>query len=257
MMPENSQTFPFETLANFELSAVSDQQLGLMQEGVSEMLAVLEEASQQNYHVLANVLASRPEEPFTLWQHYPPGDVQDRRNGAIWFYHAHEEDDQARPWAEHGHFHLFRYTEAVREGAVAVSMPEEFDAENGGLCHLVAVSFDMSGLPVRIFTTNRWVAGEWMYPAVDVIALLDGFQIEGKPYELTTRWLQALLKLYRPQIEWALLERDRRFPEMLERYGEKWGEEKSVEVLSSVQFDLAAQIDSIEVEATRRGFESQ
>ena len=252
-MSEKLQDFPFETLASFDVSAVSDQTLKIMQEGVSEMLTVLEEAAAQNYHVLASVLASKSEEPFTQWQHYPPGDVQDKQNGAIWFYHAHEEDELGRPWAEHGHFHLFRYTEEMRKDAVAVSMPDDPDFEKGGLCHLVAVSFDMSGIPVRIFTTNRWVAGEWMYRAVDVIDLLAGFQIEAKPYELTTRWLQALLKLYRPQIEWALIERDRRIPELAERYGERWGEEKCVEVLSSVRFDLASQIDSIEIEVTRRG----
>ncbi|MEM7461350.1 MAG: hypothetical protein AAF362_01580 [Pseudomonadota bacterium] len=246
------QSFPFETLTDFDMASVSDQQLSLMTEGIGEMLAVLGEAGQQNYHVLTNVLASKTDEPFTQWQHYPPGDVQDKENGAIWFYHAHQEDELARPWDEHGHFHLFRYTELLRPDAEAVSMPDEFDTEKGGLCHLVAVSFGMDGLPIRIFTTNRWVAGEWMYPADDVIALLDGYQIEGKPYELTTRWLQALLKLYRPQIEWALRERDRRLPEMAERYGDRWGDEKTVEVLSSVTFDLAAQIAAIEAESMRR-----
>ncbi len=251
--PPQMQSFPFKTLSGFDMAGVSDSQLALMREGIDEMLAVLDAAGQHGYHVLASVLASNVETPFTQWLHYPPGDVQDKENGAIWFYHAHEEDEQARPWAEHGHFHLFRYTEALRPGAVAVSMPDDPDMEKGGLCHLVAVSFDMNGLPVRIFTTNRWVAGEWMYPASDVVELLDGYRIEGKPYELTTRWLQALLKLYRPQIEWALHERDRRLPEMAVLFGDKWGEEKSVEVLSSVTFDLAAQIDAIEAETARRG----
>ncbi|MGI9399735.1 MAG: DUF6969 family protein [Rhizobiaceae bacterium] len=234
------------------MSKVSGQTLALMQEGIGEMLSVLEEAGQQNYHVLTNVLASKADEPFTQWQHYPPGDIQDKHNGAIWYYHAHEEDKLARPWDEHGHFHLFRYTEALRPGAEAISMPDDPDMVKGGLCHLVAVSFGMDGLPIRIFTTNRWVAGEWMYPADEVIKLLDGYRIDDKPYELTTRWLQALLKLYRPQIEWALIERDHRLPEMAEKYGERWGEEKSVEVLSSVTFDLAAQVAIIEAEAMRR-----
>lgn len=246
------QTFPFETLTGLDMADVSDRHLALMLEGMDEMLAVLEEAGQRGYHVLTSVLESKTDEPFTQWQHYPPGDIQDKNNGAIWFYHAHEENELARPWDEHGHFHLFRYTEALRPGASAISMPDDPDMEKGGLCHLVAVSFGMDGLPIRIFTTNRWVAGEWMYPATDVIELLDGYRIEDKPYELTTRWLQALLKLYRPQIEWALHERDRRLPEMAARYGDRWGEDQSVEVLSSVTFDLAAQIAIIEAEAARR-----
>lgn len=253
-----SQQEGYLYLTEIDLSNVSNERLQIMQQGVDEMLAVLEESAGVGYHVLGNVLASTGEEPFVQWEHYPRGDVQDKQTGSIWFYHAHGENEVARPWFENGHFHLFRYTEMLREGAEAIAMPADPDFEKGGLCHLVAISFDPNGLPVRIFTTNRWVAGEWLYPAEDVIPLLDGFEItsedavNGKAYEFTSRWLSALLKLYRPQIEWALRERDKKIA-TLKGANPDYAEDKEIEVLSAVEFDLAAQIDAIEAEIGRRG----
>ncbi|MGB7335154.1 MAG: hypothetical protein WBD01_05105 [Salaquimonas sp.] len=253
-----SQQEGYGYLTETDLSDVTDAQIKLMQQGVDEMLTVLTEAAETGYHVLTNVLASRGEEPFVQWEHYPPGDVQDKETGAIWFYHAHGENEIARPWFENGHFHLFRYTEMLRKGAEPLALPKDPDFEKGGLCHLVAVSFDPNGLPVRIFTTNRWVAGEWLYPAEDVIPLLDGFEItskdavNGSEFTLSSRWLSALLKLYRPQIEWALRERDKKIT-ALKAVDENYSENKQIEVLSAVEFDLAGQIDAIEAEATKRG----
>ncbi len=253
-----SQMEGYVYLTETDLSDVSDQHLELMQSGVNEMLEVLEESAGAGYHVLMNVLASTGDEPFVQWEHYPRGDVQDKETGSIWFYHAHGENEIARPWNENGHFHLFRYTEMLREGAEPIALPKDPDFEKGGLCHLVAVSFDPNGLPVRIFTTNRWVAGEWLYPAEDVIPLLDGFEItseeaiNGKEFEFSSRWLSALLKLYRPQIEWALRERDKKIAK-LKASDPDYAENKDIEVLSAVEFDLAGQIDAIEAEAEKRG----
>lgn len=246
-----SQTEGYAFLTGSELSNVSTMHLQLMQQGIDEMLAVLEEAAETGYHVLASLLPKSGDDLFNQWQHYPPGDIQDSDSGSIWFYHAHTEDEIARPWNEHGHFHLFRYTEKLSPDAEAIALPAEMDMEKGGLCHLVAVSFDPNGLPVRIFTTNRWVSGEWMYRAENVIPLLDGYEMVGKNHELTSRWLCALLKLYRPQIEWALIERDRKIEE-LKAADPNYAENKEIEVLSAVEFDLAGQIDAIEAEAAKR-----
>lgn len=245
------QTRHFKTLTEFDYSSLSTQMLIHMQHGVEDMVAVLQEAAEAEYHVLTDVLASVEDEPFTQWQHYPPGDVHDRDNGALWFYHAHEEDKLARPWEEHGHFHLFTYTEHAPENAEPLALPPEPDYENGGLCHLVAVSFNNSGIPVQLFTVNRWVAMEWQYPADVVISMIDRFRIENpidgkEKYDLTSRWLMALLKVYRPQIEWALRERDALIASMKADDPDNWSEDETVEVLSAVTFDFAGQIDRIE-----------
>ena len=217
-----------------------------MQKAADDMIAVLEQAAAEQKHILIDVLNSTTPDPFTLWQHYPPGDVHDREKGALWFYHAHSDDPESRPWSEHGHFHLFVWTEHVQEGVEPIALPPEPDFENGGLCHLVAISFDNTGTPMRIFTVNRWVAMEWQYPAEEVIRLLDFFDIDNEEYALTSRWLVAALKVFRPQIEWSLRERDRVIEKLREKDPEGFSEDEDVEVLSSFPFDLGAQIDAIE-----------
>ncbi|MDA4846528.1 DUF6969 family protein [Hoeflea poritis] len=229
-----------------DFKSLPREDLLAMQKAADEMIAVLEQAATEQKHILIDVLSSTTPDPFTLWQHYPPGDVHDREKGALWFYHAHSEDPESRPWSEHGHFHLFVWTEHVREGVEPIALPPKPDLENGGLCHLVAISFDNAGTPMRIFTVNRWVAMEWQYPAEEVIRLLDFFDLDNEEYALTSKWLVAALKVFRPQIEWSLRERDRVIDKMREKDPEGFSEDEDVEVLSSFPFDLGAQIDAIE-----------
>ena len=249
-MTDQNDHSHYNTLSEFDIASLPKQELLKMQEGVDDMIGVLEEAAESGYHILTSVLDDVSEEPFTQWQHYPKGDVHDRGHGALWFYHAHTEDKMARPWEEHGHFHLFVWSEHA-EGATPQALPPEPDEELGGLCHLVAVSFNNSGIPTQIFTVNRWVAEEWQYPAETVVSLLDHFTIENpidgkEKYGLTSRWLMALLKTYRPQIEWALHERDNMIGRLKEKDPDNWSEDDTVEVLSAVEFDFAGQIDQIE-----------
>lgn len=222
------------------------QMLAAMQSAGDDMIAVLEEAADNGRHVLLDILKASEPDPFTQWEHYPPGDVHDRDNGAIWFYHAHAEDEAARPWTEHGHFHMFVYTEHLPDEAKPIALPENPDMEKGGLCHLVSISFDHSGTPTRIFTTNRWVTDEWMYPAEFVIPLIDKFEVNNESFSLTSRWLKAALGLFRPQIEWSLRERDRAIEKLRATNPGGFSEDRSVEVLSSFLFDFAGQIDEVE-----------
>lgn len=229
-----------------DFTNLSSAELQSMQAASDDMIAVLEEAATQGKHILIDILNAKSDEPFTVWQHYPPGDVQDKKNGAVWFYHAHAEDDGDRPWDEHGHFHTFVYTEHVRDGLEPIALPPEPDFEKGGLCHLIAISFDNAGTPVRVFTTNRWVAAEWLYPADEVIRLIDKFVLETEKFPLTTRWLMAAMKLFRPQIEWSLRERDAALEQIRQSDPDGFAENQDYEVLSSFPFDLAGQIDAVE-----------
>ncbi len=229
-----------------DFQAIPRDNLLFMQKAADDMIAVLEAAAEQEKHILMDVISATVPDEFTQWQHYPPGDVHDRDKGALWFYHAHAEDEAARPWSEHGHFHLFVYSEHVKEGVEPIALPPEPDMENGGLCHLVAISFDQSGTPMRIFTVNRWVAMEWQYPAEEVIRLLDYFDLDNEEFSLTSKWLIAAVKLFRPQIEWSLRERDKVIEKMREKDPEGFSEDENIEVLSSFPFDLGGQIDAIE-----------
>src|SRR6185437_4044242 len=77
------------------------------------------------------------------------------------------------------------------------------------VAHLIAIAVDGHGEPMRLFTTNRWVTGETWYRAADAIRMIDRFVLSGTETTLLLdRWLGALVRLYRPEIEWLLQRRD-------------------------------------------------
>ncbi|MDO9192655.1 MAG: hypothetical protein Q7U12_07150 [Undibacterium sp.] len=134
---------------------------------------------------------------FVLLQHYPAKDVIDLVHHTRFFYHGHSCRNQHQN--EHGHFHIFVY---FPESKTALSEVENFS-------HLVALSLDEKGQALRWFTTNRWVTAETWRPAKELIALLPGLRLSTNGrLAPVARWLDAMLILFRPQIESLLLERD-------------------------------------------------
>ena len=60
---------------------------------------------------------------------------------------------------------------------------------------------DPTGLPIRLFSANRWVTGEAWYRADDVCKLLDLFEIDhAQPSWPVNRWITAVLRLFHPQV---------------------------------------------------------
>jgi hypothetical protein len=163
---------------------------------------------------------------FYEWEHYPPGDVFDPDSASQWYYHAHPKEE--RP-GEHGHFHLFR-----RDGADTI--------------HLVAIGMNAAGLPVHLFTTNRWVTGERIETAARVARLVDGFDVAlAVPSWPVNRWLGAMLRFYAPEIRALLAERDR----VIEATRVELGshdilEDRRLEVTSMRAIDLARDVAALE-----------
>ncbi len=139
------------------------------------------------------------------WTHYPSGDARDTDTGYRFFYHCHR--DMPAAWGEHGHFHLF-----VRAGVATADGREP-------LTHLVALSVDARGLPLRVFTTNRWVTDETWRPAPDVLSALDDFRVSPGAARLAgvADWLAAMTVLFRPQIERVIKARDQRLADLASR----------------------------------------
>ena len=108
---------------------------------------------------------------------------------------------------------------------------------------------DPAGWPVGLFTTNRWVTGETWYRAHDVCAMLDGFDMKmSKPSWPVNRWLTGMLRLFRPQIENLLMERDERVrayardhPEVPNVY-----EDRKLEVTSQLPISVEGQVRALE-----------
>jgi hypothetical protein len=142
---------------------------------------------------------------FFEWDHYPDGDVFDPGTHAQFFYHAH------RP-GEHGHFHTFLRPKGMPAKCKPAPLPdyEPPEDEDDALSHLVGISMNEHGVPLRLFTTNRWLTGEVWYPAGHVCAMLKRFEIDHtRPSWPVNRWIGAMLQLFRPQIVALLHERDK------------------------------------------------
>lgn len=181
-------------------------------------------------------------EAFYEWSHYPADDVYDPTTHAQYYYHAHPPEE--RHWAEHGHFHLFVRTKGMPRGVRPVPVTGN---KGDDLCHLVAVSMDRHGRPVRLFTVNRWVTGETWYAARDVIALLDRFDVGVvRPNWVVNRWLTALVRLFRPRIAALIRERDEAIARWRASHpGTDVFEDRALEVTSWDKIDVVRQIGQV------------
>lgn len=188
---------------------------------------------------------------FYEMDHYPPGDVYDEETGSQYYYHSHRPES-----GEHGHFHTFIRAEAIPENMEPYPYTGEAEQALGedAICHLIAISMDAQGLPVELFTTNRWVTGETFYSAKDTISLLQKFEIDHVyPCLGTNRWLTGMLRLFLPQIEQLLIERDNKITEHQAQNPDKdVFEDEDLEVTSIINIDIDTQVAAVDAELERR-----
>ena len=128
---------------------------------------------------------------FVEWAHYPANDCTDADSGFEFYYHAHTRDEMSA--GEHGHFHVFR-----RDAGKA----DKF-------FHVIGISLDAKGLPIKLFTTNAWVTGEAMVPAATVAKAAQQFSVKahGRAAPIA-RWVTALMQLYGMEIAELARQRD-------------------------------------------------
>ena len=90
-------------------------------------------------------------------------------------------------------------------------------------------------------TEDSWIRA----PAA--IALLDRFILDGpRPSRWVNRWLAALLRLFRPQIELLLQQRDATLADWQSRHrGQDPFIARELEILSELPISTAAQMDGI------------
>jgi hypothetical protein len=190
----------------------------------------------------------RERDGFFEWQHYPPGDVYDPEFQAQYYYHAHPAEERVE--GEHGHFHTFLRPLGMPPGCAPLPVPDLAPPKdpNDALSHLIGISMDRHGRPIRLFTTNRWVTGETWYEAEQVIAMLDHFAIDhARPSWATNRWITAMVRLFKPQIADLLRRRDAAIEEQRRRDPEaNVFEGRDLEVTSERPIAVPAQIDAVE-----------
>lgn len=227
-----------------DLSAIPQEDLEAMHDAAATVLECERVLAEADSNVVAEVL--RGQGDFVVWDRYPRGDVAD--GPSHYFYHSHTPDEMAD--GENGHFHLFVRPATFLPGLEPWRLPGAAipQAETERHIHLCALSVDGSGRPLKIFTTNRWVTDETFYRAVDVIALLDRFEItHAHPHRVVNRWLKAMVTLYRPQIVALLRERDGIINAwMKSNPGSEVLEDRRLQNISEAGVSLGVQIAAIE-----------
>lgn len=179
------------------------------------------------------------------FDHYPPDDIVDFRKGCQYYYHSHRDGTR-----EHGHLHLFRHASA--SGRRRYFRPGQARWQRTAPTHLFAVSLDARGLPLGLFTVNRWVTDGHWFDAATTVACVEQFAMGNIPgHEHTCRWLTGFVQMYRPLVSHLLYRRDAR----LARHTDlaRTLDDHRLEVLSTSVIDWAADLDALQALAARRG----
>ena len=174
--------------------------------------------------------------------HYPKGDVHDQETHSQYYYHAHRS-------GEHGHFHTFLREGGIPERCCPVeqSHAEFMDERDDKLSHLIAISMNPAGFPIGLFTTNRWVTADNWYPANDVIRMLDCFFIDmAYPSLPVNLWLHAMLRLFRPQIEDLIRQRDKTISKWAEEHTDRdVFEDRELDISSTRRISVERQMERV------------
>lgn len=191
-----------------------------------------------------------PQDEFT---HYPSDDVRNAITGAQYFYHCH------RGAQEHGHFHLFLRRAGMPRAVRARRWPhaEVWPRGRNAIAHLVAISMANDGTPQALFCTNRWVTDETWYPAHAVVGMLDRFRPTGGATSTRAdQWIEAMVALFRPQIEFLLHHRDQVVGAWRQVHrGADVLEDRNLEVTGTLAIDIEAQRRAVAAALARRSRE--
>ena len=208
------------------LAALPRRRLRAMRAAGEEILDCYEALARGNTNLLLDFM--RGMGTFTANTPYPAESVVDRASLVSFYYHSHRE-------GEHGHFHTY-----FLNGPDAPATPHQPYA------HVIALKIDDTGIPLTLFTTNRWVTGETLRPARELIAMLDRFEIDHAwPSWLVNRWMTAMVRLFRPQVEKLLVARDAALTRRARSEPEPT-ENREVEVLSEVTISIDRQIAAVD-----------
>ena len=228
---------PSRTPFNLRSTPLDDEQLARIQRGGDQLLDAILALQKKQHSVLSYLLPQR--RAFTLWDHYPAGEVTDTATACQYYYHAHRTSAK-----EHGHFHLFGLLNA--DGSPRA--PGSKWAEDEAPSHLIAISMSPQGMPIKVFCPNQWVTKGYWLPADQILAQLDQFSVRAQPrWSVVGRWLAGFVQLFRPQIECALRQRDLQVKQL--RGGRQWRTfwaDETIEVVNYLPVNLHQQIAALE-----------
>jgi hypothetical protein len=224
-----------------DLKDLQTEEIESMAAAGDEVMECLTALSKTGGNVVAEAL--RDQGTFFEFNHYPDGDVYDTESHSQYYYHSH------RP-GEHGHFHTYLRPKGMPSWIEPAPVPDFTppEDEDDALSHIVAISMDSSGLPIKLFTTNRWICAETWYRAEDVSAMIDLFAVtHAQPSWPMNRWVTAMLKLFKPQITELLFERDDTVAAWQKKHPRRnVYEDRELDIISETPISLEDQITGID-----------
>lgn len=239
-----------------DFSGCSTERLQYMAEAAETVIDCHRVLAKTGDSIVGELLKTR--EHYVKWQHYPKGDIYDKEFHCQAYYHSHGEEKRE---GENGHFHCFLDKDARPENLTPIFRPGPKSAgkkkgKKETLTHLVGISINETSIPHRLFTVNRWVTDEVLYSAQDMIAMIDLFEIDiAQPSWPVNQWLTGMVRLFRPQIEQILIERDETYAAYAETHPEVENiyNDRDLEITSQIEISVDDQVQAILAELERRG----
>lgn len=231
--------FDIDTLLDLPRERLED-----MRDAGDRVLECLRVLSVSDDNIVGELIKN--EETFYEWNHYPDGDVYDRVTHSQFYYHTHPPEERSD---EHGHFHTFLRPKGMPDGLKPAPV-DDYEAPkdpDDALSHLVAISMDPAGLPIKLFVTNRWVTGEIWYAADDVCRMLDFFLIDhAQPSWPVNMWVSSMVRLFDPQIRALIAARDVAVAAWRAGHPDtNVFEDRDFEIAADLAVDIDAQRDAI------------
>lgn len=218
-------------------TALDDAQLTRIRQGGDQMLDAILALQKKQQTVLGTLMPKSG--VFTLWDHYPAGEVTDVKSACQYYYHSHRTSAR-----EHGHFHLFGLLNADGSPRQPGATWDDDEAPS----HLIAISMSPQGMPIKVFCPNQWVTKGYWLTADQILVQLDHYAVHAQPrWSQVGRWLAGFVQLFRPQIEAALKARDAQVKVL--RRGRQWRTfwaDESIEVINYIEIDLHRQISKLD-----------
>jgi hypothetical protein len=177
--------------------------------------------------------------------HYPAGELVDSKSGSQAFYHCHRPELN-----EHGHLHLFYH--ATKSGKRRYFSSKQAASKRWlrtAPSHLLAIGFNAHGLPISLFTVNRWVTGGHWFDAHTTLSCIKKFSLAPSgQFRHGKDWLTQFLRLYAPLIEILLMQRDAALAKQAKRVAnfEAALDDESLENLSWISIDWQADLARLE-----------
>jgi len=244
-MPKNVEIAERQqTQHQLDMATQPAKRLRMMLAAGEDVLEVWRVLALTDDNVVGEIL--RHQGTFFQWDHYPKGDVYDRKSHAQYFYHAHSIGGRD---PEHGHFHTFMRAKGMARGVKPVNRPDRSAWPSGtdALSHIIGISMGAKGMPIRLFTTNRWVTGEAWYKARDVVKMIGLYSIDHtQPSWPTNRWVSGMVRLFWPQIIMLVQARDMCIQAWEKQNpGQDVFEDRNLEVTSQAEVDIDVQIAAV------------